>query len=354
MKKFALILALDLATRASARELAQIEVEEFVDIAQDLRAKASEDGSAKILYVVIGRGLAPVDTLLELAGEQVQLLPISVRNASFEMTSTEITAAIDEVLVKRLPAEKIKAFDKIVLMDYRSSGSTLDWVNQRTARHLEALGRGDIRYDVMAVEGVSVSYTFLMLPKHSDRPRDMTKADLLREILEAREKALAPREGRQNLREDALKQGLKNSRSIQIRVDNNGLVGATIAGNANYDYARFTVNHDRDTLFYIDKDNPTYPAMRKSLVEDELLMRRMRDPKARGRVRSSARGLYWRDEQDIKKWLTDHERTRAEERERVALMEAERSRTAELSKTPAVAERAGGFCRVLRFFGLSQ
>lgn len=91
-------------------ELSDNEIKDAVTLTQSMIDRALNDGSQKPLFIMVGRGPAPIDTLLEYAGFDIQHIPLSIKSElqRRRMGSKEISIKedIQGILTKLFPPQK--------------------------------------------------------------------------------------------------------------------------------------------------------------------------------------------------------------------------------------------------------
>jgi hypothetical protein len=139
----------------NASPLSDYEIKDAVSLTQLMINRTLNDGTQNPLFIMIGRGPAPVDTLLQYAGFDVLHVPLSVKpelqRLRLENKEIKFQKKIQDIFEQLFPLSKINDFDKIVLFDYWSMGDTLQFMSHELSAYLLSLNKSKLRLDIMAL-----------------------------------------------------------------------------------------------------------------------------------------------------------------------------------------------------------
>jgi hypothetical protein len=149
------ILSFFFAFNITASQLSDYEIKDAVSLTQLMINRTLNDGTQNPLFIMVGRGPAPVDTLLEYSGFDVLHIPLSIKpelqRLRIENKEIKFQKKIQDIFEQLFPLSKINNYDKIVLFDYWCMGDTLQFMSHELSHYLSSLNKSKLRLDVIAL-----------------------------------------------------------------------------------------------------------------------------------------------------------------------------------------------------------
>ena len=265
-----------------SQELHDNAIKDATTLAQLMINRALNDGTEKPLFIMVGRGPAPLDTLLDYAGFDVAYIPLSIKSElqrrRIGNKEISIKKEIQEGLKQLFPASKIDVYDKIVLFDYWCMGDTLGNISDEFSNYLISLGKKDVALDIMALTSKRPNISLILTnPDYREilesKPTDEVIKYLEKELvhfLKKRERGL----------DSFLRQPeMPNARSFSLLA--NPAFAYSMMERKNVDYARYKSTILPFQFFLEPITNPDYPAKRLHILSKINLIKELREERGK-------------------------------------------------------------------------
>jgi hypothetical protein len=276
----ALIFLLTLCLQSE--ELYDNAIKDAVYLTQLMINRALNDGSEKPLFIMVGRGPAPIDTLLEYAGFDVAYIPLSIKSElqRRRLGNKEISIKrdIQDGLKKLFPSSRFDDYDKIVLFDYWCMGDTLGNISDEFSNYLISLGKQDIALDIMALSSKRPNISLILM--HPDY-KDILEPKTTDEVVKYLQKELVHflKKKERGLDSFLRQNGMPNVRSFSLLA--NPSFGHSMMDRKNVDYARYKSTVLPFQVFKEPITNPEYQAKRLHILSKIELIKELREERGK-------------------------------------------------------------------------
>lgn len=277
-----LVLTFLVSPYLQSEELQDNEIKDAVSLTQLMINRALSDGTENPLFIMLGRGPAPLDTLLEYAGFDVAYIPLSIKSELQRRRSgnkeISIKRDIQDVLKKLLPASKINTYDKIVLFDYWCMGDTLGNMSDELSDYLISLGKKDIALDIIALTSKRPNISLILMhPDYKDTLESKTTDEVVKYLEKELVHFLKKRE--RGLDSFLRQKEMSNVRSFSLLA--NPSFGHSMMDRKNVDYARYKSTLFPFQFFKEPIINPDYPAKRLHILSKSNLIKELREERGK-------------------------------------------------------------------------
>jgi hypothetical protein len=265
-----------------SQELHDNEIKDAVSLSQLIINRALNDGSEKPLFIMVGRGPAPLDILLDYAGFDVAYIPLSIKSElqrrRIGNKEISIKKEIQEGLNQLFPASKIDVYDKIVLFDYWCMGDTLGNISDEFSNYLISLGKKDVALDIMALTSKRPNISLILM--HPDY-KEILEPKTTHEVIKYLEKELVHfLKKRERGLDSFLRQPeMPNVRSFSLLA--NPAFAYSMMERKNVDYARYKSTILPFQFFLEPITNPDYPAKRLHILSKINLIKELREERGK-------------------------------------------------------------------------
>lgn len=321
--------------KINALPLSDYEIKDAVSLTQLMINRSLNDGTQNPLFIMIGRGPAPVDTLLQYAGFHVLHIPLSVKpelqRLRLENKEIKFQKKIQEIFEQLFPLSKINNFDKIVLFDYWSMGDTLQFISHELSTYLSSLNKSKVHLDIMALVSrrpnislilMNPEYKEFLAPKSTQDVELFLEEELFR-YLKNQEKVLDY---------FLLSEEMPNSRSFSLLAD--PAFAQSMNNRSNLDYAPYISTIFPFQVFTKLQDNENYLENKAHILSKTNIIKELREK----RGHTSERRILTNDDLKILDFWEFSRRIDTQEERRLVIHQNYKTSSTAHEKTAATTE----------------
>lgn len=272
------ILSFFFAFNTTASQLSDYEIKDAVSLTQLMINRALNDGTQNPLFIVVGRGPAPVDTLLEYSGFDVLHVPLSIKpelqRLRIENKEIKFQKKIQDIFEQLFPLSKINDYDKIVLFDYWCMGDTLQFISHELSHYLSSLNKSKLRLDIMALVSrrpnislilMNPEYKETLAPKSTQEVETFLEEELFRYL-----------KNQENVFDYfLLSEKMPNSRSFALLAD--PAFAQSMNHRGNLEYAPYISTIFPFQIFTKLQDNESYLEKKAHLLSKTHIIKELRE-----------------------------------------------------------------------------
>jgi hypothetical protein len=266
------------AFNVNAGQLSDYEIKDAVSLTQLMINRTLNDGTQNPLFIMIGRGPAPVDTLLQYAGFDVLHVPLSIKpelqRLRLENKEIKFQKKIQDIFEQLFPISKINDFDKIVLFDYWSMGDTLQFMSHELSAYLSSLNKNKLRLDIMALVSRRPNISLILMnPDYKEflAPKSTQEVELFLE----QELCRYLKNQEPVLNYFLLSEKMPNSRSFSLLAD--PAFAKSMNNRSNVEYAPYLSTIFPFQIFTKLQDNENYLENRAHILDKTHIIKELQE-----------------------------------------------------------------------------